>query len=441
MKKIIGMLVTLIFVSAAAAEIVVAVDQNRFFDEKGNTRVEFVYQVPYKQLSFQRNELGFEATLNVIFSLEKDGEEVYKLPFSNKIVVKEFDKTNSAFKFKDKISLTLSKSGFVSKLSFEDPNKAEFSYWESEFFVLSENRMISDLEFCEKVVNDTTLYMANLHRNGYLFDASADHVIDKKSGKFVLYYEVQNFGLDNDENCNLVESISIRKGEQEIFSDLNVINQKAKTLLRLKNVDIANFEEGYYSLILKIDDKIGEQSYEVEDYFVVKGDQSNKIRLFADLNDEFELIKYFITSKQSVWNNLDQIGKNNFISRFWRSNDPTPGTEKNEFFEFVKKRVETANQRYRSFSDGWKTDMGRIYIKYGQPDEIIKENTGMLTKYAQKEYQIWKYRSQEQLTYILVDFQDNKNFKIIYSDNDESEITMSGWEDYLGTDFDSSVLE
>lgn len=55
---------------------------------------------------------------------------------------------------------------------------------------------------------------------------------------------------------------------------------------------------------------------------------------------------------------------------FWRRRDPDPETPvneaKNEFF----RRVRQAERQFRGYGPGWRTDMGRIYIKYGPPDQV-----------------------------------------------------------------------
>ncbi len=57
--------------------------------------------------------------------------------------------------------------------------------------------------------------------------------------------------------------------------------------------------------------------------------------------------------------------------QFWREKDPTPGTPKNEFYEEHVRRFNYANENFgQSLSKGWRTDRGRIYILYGDPDEI-----------------------------------------------------------------------
>lgn len=61
-----------------------------------------------------------------------------------------------------------------------------------------------------------------------------------------------------------------------------------------------------------------------------------------------------------------------FIETFWKQRDPTLGTPENEYKEEHTKRFLYANKRYgRGTSrEGWKTDMGRIYIILGPPVSI-----------------------------------------------------------------------
>ena len=58
-----------------------------------------------------------------------------------------------------------------------------------------------------------------------------------------------------------------------------------------------------------------------------------------------------------------------FIEDFWRKRDPDPDTEENEYKEQYYERIAYANEHFASGIPGWKTDRGRIYIKYGPPDE------------------------------------------------------------------------
>jgi GWxTD domain-containing protein len=72
---------------------------------------------------------------------------------------------------------------------------------------------------------------------------------------------------------------------------------------------------------------------------------------------------------------------------FWGRRDPTPDTPRNEaLIEFIR-RVRYAEHHFQGFGPGWRSDMGRIYIKYGPPGQT--ENRPPTTGSPQLE--IWYY--------------------------------------------------
>jgi GWxTD domain-containing protein len=63
-----------------------------------------------------------------------------------------------------------------------------------------------------------------------------------------------------------------------------------------------------------------------------------------------------------------------FVETFWKQRDPTPGTPENEYKDEIIKRFQYVNQNFgRGHSttrEGWRTDMGRIYMVLGPPQSI-----------------------------------------------------------------------
>ena len=55
---------------------------------------------------------------------------------------------------------------------------------------------------------------------------------------------------------------------------------------------------------------------------------------------------------------------------FWRRRDPTPETPRNEAMIEFFRRVRYAEKNFQGFGPGWRSDMGRIYIKLGPPDQV-----------------------------------------------------------------------
>ena len=65
-----------------------------------------------------------------------------------------------------------------------------------------------------------------------------------------------------------------------------------------------------------------------------------------------------------------------FIRIFWDQRDPDPDTEENEYKEEYYQRIAYANEHFSSGKPGWMTDRGRVYIKFGKPDQIESYPTG-----------------------------------------------------------------
>jgi GWxTD domain-containing protein len=168
----------------------------------------------------------------------------------------------------------------------------------------------------------------------------------------------------------------------------------------------------------------------------------SNVRIFSDLKKEYKLVSYFLSYQQKkYYNSLNNKNKSAYLETFWSAYNPNPISSNNEFLVLIRERIAYCNNHFSHFSDGWETDRGRIYIRNGEPFEIVKGNTSVQTKLTVKEYQIWKYRMEYFRTYIFFDHQGHGDFRIIYSDGDEKEMTVSDWLELLGPEFDLLDLQ
>lgn len=95
------------------------------------------------------------------------------------------------------------------------------------------------------------------------------------------------------------------------------------------------------------------------------------------LKDQMEQLRY--VANQNEWRVLRRVPNNKFadaIESFWQANDPTPGTLRNENREFFYQRVMQADEQFSIHSrmKGWKSDRGRIFIKFGEPDQVVNDS-------------------------------------------------------------------
>ncbi|MBM2840322.1 MAG: hypothetical protein HW412_850 [Bacteroidetes bacterium] len=72
---------------------------------------------------------------------------------------------------------------------------------------------------------------------------------------------------------------------------------------------------------------------------------------------------------------------------FWKKRDPNPNTPRNEKMEAYYARVEYANKTFKHYIEGWRTDMGMVYIMFGQPSNVERHPFDV----DAKPYEIWTY--------------------------------------------------
>lgn len=92
--------------------------------------------------------------------------------------------------------------------------------------------------------------------------------------------------------------------------------------------------------------------------------------------DQIQQLRYIST--QNEWQGLRALPDKQMeegIEQFWLRHDPSPGTVRNEAREDFYRRVIRADEMFTVHKKlkGWTSDRGRIYIKYGDPDEILTD--------------------------------------------------------------------
>ena len=120
----------------------------------------------------------------------------------------------------------------------------------------------------------------------------------------------------------------------------------------------------------------------------------------VDLKTALEVLRYIATDAELT--EMDRLRtpeeRRAFWDAFWQRRDPLPETSRNEAMEEFYKRVRYADQRFGVGGPGWKTDMGQIYIVYGQPDEIVRNPF----RFDGPPEEIWYYY-QSRKTFVFLD--------------------------------------
>jgi len=109
-------------------------------------------------------------------------------------------------------------------------------------------------------------------------------------------------------------------------------------------------------------------------------DKPRKVRQEPD--DAFkkwlEDVGPIITSQEfKAWKDLDNNAeRERFIEEFWDRRNPDRDSTENQYREAYYERIAYVNEHFSSGIPGYRTDRGRVYLKYGKPDEVESHPAG-----------------------------------------------------------------
>ena len=159
------------------------------------------------------------------------------------------------------------------------------------------------------------------------------------------------------------------------------------------------------------------------------GDQFGRLNE-VQLDSMYGPLVYLLEPReQQVYDQLAVDGKRRFLREFWNKRDP--GGAHHEMARFYQ-AVAYANQTFREGgagqTAGWRTDRGRVFLRNGKWDEILRRPMS-----APAPYEAWKYEHGRQRYYVFLDRSGLGSYQLIAT-NDRHEAGLQNWPDMLGTD-------
>lgn len=150
----------------------------------------------------------------------------------------------------------------------------------------------------------------------------------------------------------------------------------------------------------------------IEHKFPLKIVWFNKPRSLWNIKFAIEPIQYLLEDEKEYDNFIQGNDKQlrNKFQEFWKERDPTPDTPFNELqYEFYS-RVDSANVKFsRKRSPGWRTDIGKIYILYGEPDEVVDNSLAPISN----PFLRWIYNlNDKQLSFTFLAVDGRKRYKL-----------------------------
>lgn len=397
-------------------------DKAVFSGKNNKAYVEFYFMFYADQLKYKGNksELLMKASLNDNngISVIKDKEWTIEVELTNKEAIKTkviYDQWNEY----------LASGNYKINIEVNDANNNRIKgVIESSLTIppISSGKLCSsELEFVTSTGRNSSQVQ---------FKKGNQYIIPNPSRRYgifnpalTVYYELYNTGA----NGSLQINYSVYDKNEVIKSEKAEINKPGKTAAILKGIDISDLKSGIYELRVRVSDSLTKEEIVLSRQFeIIQGDFLRNISSLSEEESKIytTILTYIATPSQlETFKKLNSVGKAEYMIRFWKSLDPTPGTPENQYLESIQQRFVYAAKNFGwSSIKGWETDMGRVCIKYGMPDEVQQFNS----ESSSLPYQIWIYKENREYHFVFGDLQGDGRFTLINSDK-EGEISNTEW--------------
>ncbi len=288
--------------------------------------------------------------------------------------------------------------------------------------------------------SDTTPAVGEI-RKGALFLTSATRPV-LTPREATLYYYVELYA--GPEQADLTARVKTASGREVIAAPPLNVTVSGEGGVATSGLNLAGLPPGEYELQLDI--VRGESTVTKRAGFVMSGFETDQAiaqlvtRRTSDVWSNYTeqqldslyrpLVHIMEADESGLYDDLSVTGKQNYLRRFWARRDPSEGTPDNEAQAVYYARIAEANRRFREggagATDGWRTDRGRVFLRYGEPEESFEQPQPA----GPYKYEVWKYSRGRGNKYVFIDESGFGNYVLVFTE-DRRETSRAAWESYF----------
>ncbi|MFO7790277.1 MAG: GWxTD domain-containing protein [Bacteroidota bacterium] len=435
------------------------------FYSPGGTYIETYLSTVGRTATFSKTDNGYQANIEITMLFKQnDSIKEFNKYVVNSPVIK--DSTDARPNFVDVQRIPIEQGVYNLELIIKDLNRPTNVYTIRDTIDITfpDNQLcFSGLQPVESVSEteeeniltkngvDMVPYVSNFYPgniNELTFYTEIYNADDAIGEDFLILYYIRNM-----DDADSIKKIARHK------------RTSAKPIIPLLGrLNIKTLKSGNYELVIEARNKNNELLKESTYFF-----QRSKPLDFANLEqlEDFEMnqifsgnvnnhdsLRIFINSLRPIANEQEKkfIDKNlkeqelkfmqRFFYTFWHSRNPAdPGGE----WRTYKKQVDITDKLFATrIKRGFETDRGRVYLKYGPPNDSFKSDH----EPSAYPYEIWSYyKANDQRNKKFVFYNPNiagDDFELLHS-NVRGELQTPNWERYLNkrntTLYDHDQLE
>jgi GWxTD domain-containing protein len=363
-------------------DIIFYADVVTFYGEDGRNTEEVYCVMPNEQIKFIDAAGGFKGDLRYeVLVFDMEGEEIARTEKDLEVFADTETETEERGIIQVfQSSFEVAPGRYRVQVTIEDQNamkKAIVSY-----LLKKKNTGTAEIEIVSKefergtvAVSDIELARSLRRRSSGMFEKSGYEVTPNPSrlygllmNELALFFEIYDL-TEEGAGDSLVTVYSIlNKTGDVIFADRKTVTMSGWSVGNAVVFDISSLAAGTYLLRVEVQDGGGntlawtQSKFDIAWTVLSWGKYRSEIvedMLYILTDDEMEEFRSLSTGDQEQ-----------YLTTFWQDLDPTPGTLGNEALEEHYRRVNHADMHFSTTVRGALSDMGRLYIKYGPPDDI-----------------------------------------------------------------------
>ena len=247
----------------------------------------------------------------------------------------------------------------------------------------------------------------------------------KVDKRIQIYFEVYNFKtMPENANDSFVLGYSLVDTAGVVVKSYPAkrLLKPGESVVKTEVLETEGLPGGAYSLQVEIFDRGTREHVRYRRKTFLISDENETPQLTESEQEQlryFRTIHHIASEKEvEVYKSLpSQLEKGKFLQIFWKKLDPTPGTPINERLRDHLMRMKYSDDTFTSQpgTRGSDTDKGRIYVKYGPPNERDYTTSAA----GGKAVDTWIYEKSGRYVFVFFDRRGTGVYELVHS-------TMSG---------------
>lgn len=224
---------------------------------------------------------------------------------------------------------------------------------------------VSDIQFAWEVRKET----GDFEKQGLNVIPNPSRTYGLLQPRLTAYYEVYDRRKPADHTYLVYQQLVGEDRTAPVRPD-TVVSERGQWV-KVTTMDVSQLATGKHTLrAMVIHPATGDTTVTERSFSVVWKSQFWEMTE-QDLLDEARVL--FREDEYERFKNMTAGDRAQYVDQFWADEDPTPISARNELREEFLRRVAYANRHFSDQRKGMLTDRGRIYIRFGEPDEVQRE--------------------------------------------------------------------